>query len=324
MTTPPPAASSAAYSRLSLSARDWALLLTLSVLWGGSFFFAKVAVAEIPPLTLVALRVAIAAVALHVVLAATGRRSPIFDRRFPAYLLLGVINNVIPFSLIFWAQQSIPSGIAAILNATTPIFTLVLATLLTADDRATPLKIAGIALGFSGVVLMLGTGLAGGGDIHLLAEIACLGAAFSYGFSALLARRLSASAPIMLATGQLTGSSLVMIPLALLVEAPWTVAMPSDAAIASVAALALASTALAYLLYFAIVRSAGATNASLVTYLVPMTAILLGALILDERLGLADYGGMVLIIGGIALAQGRLRRLRKTAAPVTGQPEGQT
>ncbi|MGX1307772.1 drug/metabolite transporter (DMT)-like permease [Amorphus suaedae] len=302
---------------LVLTPRDWAMLVLLSVLWGGSFFFAKIAVAEIPPLTLVAARVAIAAVALHVFLFATGRPSPLVDARFPAFVVLGIFNNVIPFSLLFWAQLTIPSGLAAILNATTPIFTMVLATMLTADDRATPLKIGGIALGFIGVVVMLGTAPSGDSG-SLLAELACLGAALSYGISGMLARRLTAAPPVLLATGQLTGSTLIMIPLALVTEAPWTMAMPSAAAIGAVAAIALASTAFGYLLYFAVLRSAGATNTSLVTYLVPMTAILLGTLFLGERLGLADYAGMVLIIGGIALAQGRLKKPAR--APV--RPDG--
>lgn len=295
---------------LILTPRDWAMLLTLSVLWGGSFFFAKIAVAEIPPLTLVTLRVAIGAIALHLVLFARGEGSPLFDRRFPSLVVLGIVNNVIPFSLLFWAQQSIPSGLASIFNATTPIFTMLLATLLTADDKATPLKIGGITLGFLGVVVMLGTGPSGGGG--LLPQIACLGAAFSYGVSNMVARRLTTCPPMMLATGQLTGSTLIMIPLALALEAPWTLPVPSAAAIGSVLGLAILTTALAYLLFFAVLKSAGATNASLVTYLVPVSAILLGTVFLGERLGPAHYAGMVLIIAGVALAQGRLRRPRPT------------
>jgi len=301
-------------SPLVLSPRDWAMLITLSVLWGGSFFFAKIALAEIPPLTLVALRVGIAAAALHVLLFARDMGSPLLDRRFPALVVLGIFNNVIPFSLLFWAQQSIPSGLASILNATTPIFTMVMATAFTADDKATPLKIGGIALGFTGVVVMLGTGLSGAGSgSAILPQIACLGAACSYGVSAMIARRMQAP-PLTIASGQLTGSTLLMIPLALVIEAPWTLAMPGPAVIAAVLALALASSAFGYLLYFAVLRSAGATNASLVTYLVPVSAILLGTIFLGERLGFADYAGMVLIIGGIALAQGRLRRPRTASA----------
>lgn len=296
---------------LVLTPRDWGMLVTLSVLWGGSFFFAKIALAEIPPLTLVALRVAIAAAALHVLLFARGQGSPLLDRRFGALVVLGVFNNVIPFSLLFWAQQSIPSGLASILNATTPIFTMVLATLLTADDKATPLKIGGIALGFSGVVVMLGSGFAGGAGGSLLPQIACLGAACSYGVSATIARRIQAP-PLTIATGQLTGSTLIMVPVSLLVEAPWTLPIPTPEVIAAVAALALASSAFGYLLYFAVLKSAGATNASLVTYLVPVSAILLGTVFLGERLGPAHYAGMVLIIAGVALAQGRLRRPRPT------------
>lgn len=303
-------ARAAPLSPLVLSPRDWAMLVTLSVLWGGSFFFAKIAVAEIPPLTLVALRVAIAAAALHLVLFALGEGSPLLDRRFPALVVLGIFNNVIPFSLLFWAQQSIPSGLASILNATTPIFTVILATLLTADDKATPLKVGGIALGFLGVVIMLGTGSGGGG---LLPQIACLGAACSYGVANMLARRLTSCPPMTLATGQLTASTLVMVPLSLVLEAPWTLPVPSATAISAVLAIALLTTALAYLLFFAVLKSAGATNASLVTYLVPVSAILLGTVFLGERLGAADFAGMALIIGGIALAQGRLRRPRRAA-----------
>ncbi|MDQ0313979.1 DMT family transporter [Amorphus orientalis] len=318
MTSPSTAAPAPA--PLQLTARDWCLLVALSVLWGSSFFFAKIAVTEIPPLTLVALRVGIAGLALQIVLIAQGHGSPVTDRRFPALFVLGVVNNVIPFSLLFWAQQTLPAGLAAIFNATTPIFTMMLATVFTADDKATWLKIAGIGLGFSGVVLMLGTGLSAGATGHLLAELACLGAALSYGVSALIARRLAAAPPVFLATGQFTGATMVIVPLALIVDAPWTLPAPSLPAIGAVLALALASSAFGYLLYFAIIRSAGATNASLVTYLVPMTAILLGALFLGERLGLFEYAGMVLIIGGVALAQGRLRRLRRTAA--TNPPGG--
>jgi drug/metabolite transporter (DMT)-like permease len=301
---------------LVLTPRDWAMLVTLSVLWGGSFFFAKIAVAEIPPLTLVALRVAIAAAALHLVLFVRGEGSPLLDRRFPALVVLGIFNNVIPFSLLFWAQLTIPSGLASIFNATTPIFTVVLATLLTADDKATPLKIGGIALGFAGVVVMLGTGSSGGG---LLPQLACLGAAFSYGVSNMVARRLTFAPPMTLATGQLTGSTLIMIPLALGFEAPWTLPVPSATAVGAVLAIAILTTAVAYLLFFAVLKSAGATNASLVTYLVPVSAILLGTVFLGERLGPADYAGMVLIIGGIALAQGRLRRPGRSAGRAAGE-----
>jgi drug/metabolite transporter (DMT)-like permease len=260
------------------------------VLWGGSFFFAEIAVEVLPPLLLVFLRVSIAALTLHVVLFARGRRSSLFHRRFPALLVLGLINNVVPFSLIFWAQATLASGIAAVINGMTPIFTMLLAAVLTADEKLTSAKVAGILIGFGGVAVMVGAGALQGAGHHVLPALALVAAAVAYALSAIFARRLTGFDPLDIAAGQLTGSTLIMAALFAVGLATGAgaaplggVAWPDAHVVAAVLALGIFSTAIAYLLYFALIKSAGATNASLVTYLVPVTAILLGVCCRDAR-----------------------------------------
>lgn len=286
----------------------WAMLVTLSVVWGGSFFFNGVLVRELPPLTIVFSRVFLAAAALHLWLLATGSpvRAPV--RLWGAFLVMGMLNNVIPFSLIVFGQTQIASGVASILNATTPLFTLLVAHWATDDEKIGTAKIAGLIVGFSGVFVMLG-GLAGFAvDVPVVAYLACLGAALSYGFAGVFARRFRAYgvAPKHVAVGQLTGSSVVMLPLMVWFDAPWTLGLPSAWAIAAMLGLAIICTAMAYILFFRILAGAGATNVSLVTFLVPVSAIVLGIIFLDEALAPRHLAGMVLIGAGLALVDGRL------------------
>ena len=292
---------------------EWTLLIALSVLWGGSFFFVGVVVDTLPPLTIVVLRVGLAALALNLVVLLSGQRRPLSGSVWAAFFGMGLLNNAVPFSLIVWGQGSIASGLAAILNATTPLFAVLVAHVLTADEKLTALRLAGVVVGFIGVVLMLGPDLLAGLGVGALAQLAILGAALSYAFAGVFGRRFGRLGvkPIQAATGQVTASTLLLLPLALAVEQPWRLAAPGVAVWLSVTALALLSTALAYLLYFRILATAGATNLMLVTFLVPVSAIVLGTSVLGERLAAEHFIGMTLIGLGLAAIDGRpFARLR--------------
>jgi drug/metabolite transporter (DMT)-like permease len=280
---------------------EWALLLLLALLWGGSFFFGKVALAAVPPLTLVVLRTGIAALALLAFLAATGRRLPSALAAWRGFLVMGLLNNAIPFALINWGQTRIDSGLAAILNATTPLFTVILAHLVTSDEKLTRNRMAGVVLGFAGVVVMIGPAALGGAG---LAKLAVLAAAASYACAGLYGRRLGGLAPATAACGMLVAATLIMLPLALVLDRP---ALPAGAVIwEAVGALALFSTALAYIVYFRILATAGATNLLLVTFLIPVSALLLGGIVLGERPDATAFAGMALIFLGLVAVDGRL------------------
>lgn len=295
-----------------MDARTWALLLALSVLWGGSFFFVGVAVREVPPLAIVFARVALAAAALHLLLALQGRALRLDGARWRALFGMALLNNVVPFVLFVWGQAQIASGVAAILNATTPLFGAVLAHFLTRDEKLNGAKVFGIAAGFGGVVAMMGPALGDAAATPLWAQLACLGAAFCYALSGIYGRRFKALglAPLEIATGQVTASAALLLLPMLLVDRPWDLAVPSAAALLSLAGLALLSTALAYILFFRILAVAGATNLLLVTFLIPVTAILLGAAFLGEALAMRHFVGMALIGIGLAAIDGRIFRLR--------------
>ncbi len=290
-----------------MTARAWLLLALLSMLWGGSFFLARVAVAEVPPLTLVLARVLLASLALDLVLLLRGGvpfwRSP----RWRDYLVLGLLNCALPFALLFFATRSIGAGLTSILNATTPIFTVLLAHVFTPDDRLTPPRLAGVLIGFAGVTVMLGPQLLSGLGANGLADFAVLGAAFSYGLGAIRGRRFRSAAPLETAAGQLTAAALMVAPFALILDRPWEMALPSPTVMAAVVVLALLSTAAAYILYFRILAIAGPSNANLVTLLVPVSAILLGTLILGERLEPRHWAGMALILSGLCVLDPGMR-----------------
>ncbi|WP_289036250.1 DMT family transporter [uncultured Roseibium sp.] len=289
---------------------NWFLLLLLGTIWGGSFLFAKVAVAEIPPLVLVFLRVLIAGLALHVVLRLRGISFPLSPTLLASFLVMGLLNNAVPFSLLFWGQTEISAGLASILNATTPIFTFVIAAVLLQQETVQFHRAAGVVLGIAGVAIMLLPNLTGAGHDPLWAQLACLGAALSYGLAATYARRFKDLPPVISATGQLTGSSLIMLPIAVLSSGSWTMTSVSFEVWANVLALGLVATAAAYLIYFRLLADAGATNASLVTLIVPATAILFGVIILGESLTGFQIGGLGLLLLGLLVLDGRiLRRL---------------
>jgi len=302
----------------TMGAMEWALLIALSVLWGGSFFFAEVALVELRPFTVVLCRVGFAALVLVAVVYATGQRLPRRGDLWGAFFVMGALNNLIPFTLIVWGQTHIASGLASILNATTPLFTVVLAHLLTHDEKMTPNRLAGVVLGLAGVAVLIGPEVLRGLGFHLVAQLAVLGAALSYAFAGIFGRRFRGEPPLVVAAGQVTATTVMILPIALFADRLWAVPLPGATTWAAIAGLAVLSTALAYVIFFRILATAGATNLLLVTLLIPVSAILLGTAILGERLAFGHFAGMALIGLALAAIDGRplkaLRRRRGTTA----------
>jgi drug/metabolite transporter (DMT)-like permease len=291
-----------------MSLLEWSLLGLLSMVWGATFFFAEIALVELSPAWIVLLRVGLAATALQLVMRLAGQGVPMTPLLFAQFAVMGCLNNVLPFSLIFWSQTAIDSSLAAILNATTPFWVVLLAHFLTADERATPQKIAGILIGWSGVVVMVGPGLLSGLGADLLPQLAVLAATFCYASSGIWARRFRGLPPLAGAAWQLTASTVIMAPLVLATQ-PWPAfGTLLPATWAAVLALALVGTAFAYVLFFRILATAGATNLLLVTFLIPITAVALGGLLLGERLAAGEVTGMALILAGLAVIDGRILR----------------
>jgi drug/metabolite transporter (DMT)-like permease len=301
----------------SMTGSEWAMLLALSVLWGGSFFFVGIVIHELPPLTLVLLRVGIAALILNLVLRILSVPLPRDPQIWRALFGMALINNVVPFALFAWSQTHIASGLASILNATTPLFAVVVAHYFTADERMSGPKLAGMLIGFAGTVLMIGPAALQGLGVDVVAQLACLVGAFAYAVSGVFGRRFKAMsvAPLATATGQLTAAALMLAPVALVVDQPWTVPMPSLGSWAAVLGLATFSTAVGYILYFRILAGAGATNLLLVTFLIPVSAILLGWGFLGEALQPRHLGGMALIGLGLVAIDGRLLRTWRRPEP---------
>ncbi len=285
---------------------EWFLLIILSILWGGSFFFAEVALEEMQPFTLVLGRVSIAAVVLNLIVLITGNRMPSSPKMWAAFLTMGLLNNLIPFSLIFWGQTQISGSLAAILNATTPVWTVILAHFLTTDEKLTPNRFGGVIFGLLGVTIMIGPDALTRLGINVLAQLAVLGAAISYAFAGIFGKRFQGTPAIVTATGQITGTTLMMIPIALLVDKPWQLSFPGAKAWGALMGLALLSTSLAYIIYFRLLSTAGATNLLLVTFLIPVSAIVLGMIILGEQLNPRHFAGMGLIGLGLLAIDGRV------------------
>lgn len=290
----------------------WAELALLSAIWGGSFVFGRVAMAYLPPLTTALARVTLAAAALWLFVLLTRRATAPVRPFMLALLAMGLINNAIPFFLILWGQKEIGSGLASVINALTPVWTLIFARFAARDELLGWGRAFGILLGLAGVAVLMSGDIGAGLSAPLAAQLAVLGATVSYGAAAVFGRRFRQVDPVLVATGQLSGSSLLLFLPAMLIETPWTLPAPPAIALWSVASLALLCTAFAYFLFFRILSRAGATNVSLVTMLVPVSAILLGAVFLGETLTWPELGGMALIATGLAAIDGRLAaRLRR-------------
>lgn len=284
-----------------MKAVDWILLWTLSLLWGGSFLFNELALAGLPPVTIVWGRVALAAVVLGLVVRVSGQGMP-GRAVWPALAVMGGLNSLVPFTLFVLAQGQITGALASVLNATMPLFTVLVAHLATADERLTPVKAVGVGIGFAGVlVMMVGEDLAG----ELFAILACLGAALSYGLAGVWGRRFKAAGltPLQTAAGVVTCSAVIGTPVWLAIDRPWALGWPGWSPVLAVVALAVLSSALAYLIFFRILARAGATAISLVTFLIPFSAAGLGWLVLGERLEARHFAGLALILGGLALME---------------------
>lgn len=300
----------------SMTPAEWFLIIGLSILWGGSFFFVGVAVQDLPTLTIVVARVGLAAVILMAVARLRGIPLPTDKNVWGAFFVMGFLNNAVPFLLIVWGQSHIASGVASILNATTPLFAVVIAHVLTTDEKLTPLRFVGVVLGIIGVAGMIGGEAIASLGTDVVAQVAILGAAISYSFAGIFGRRFRTLgvSPFATATGQVIASSLMLLPVMLIIDQPWTLAVPGIDTVFSLIALAGLSTALAYIMYFKILETAGATNLMLVTFLVPVSAILLGIGFLNEVLEVRHIFGVALIGAGLAAIDGRLfrRRVHKT------------
>jgi drug/metabolite transporter (DMT)-like permease len=292
----------------------WGLLLALSVVWGGSFFFAAVALTGFPPLTIVLGRVAIAAAALALACRALGLALPRGRAAWIACGGMGLLNNAIPFTGFVLGQQFIPSGLAAVVNAATPVFAVLAAHWLTSDEKLTPNRLAGALTGLAGVAVLVGPGAFGdGGGAELPGVALCLLGCLSYGLTGVWSRRvrLAGIAPLPAATGQCLAATLMLLPPVLLLDRPWSLVPPPGLAVAALVGFGLVSTALAYWLFFTILAGAGGTNVMLVTLLLPVTAILLGTEVLGEALLARHLAGMAVIGLGLLLIDGRaVLRLR--------------
>lgn len=286
------------------------MLLTLATVWGGSFFFNEIAVRELPVFTVVVSRVALVAVILLLVMRLRKEQLPCDRRAWKAFVVMRLLNNAIPFSLIDWGQQHIASGVPSTLNASTPLFTVIMAHFLTSDERMTASKFIGVLIGFAGVAVMIGLGALRDLGAGVIAQLLCLAGAIFYAFAGIYGRRFRALgiSPMGAATGQVIASSLIMLPLVLALERPWTLPPPSLTAIGALMGVAAISTAMAYVLYFRILATAGTTNLLLVTFLIPVSAIMLGTLFLAETLLPSHFAGMALIGAGLAAIDARLWR----------------
>jgi drug/metabolite transporter (DMT)-like permease len=288
-----------------IDTRDWSLLVLLSILWGGSFFFNGAALRELPPLTLVLLRVALGAVILIALVRAQGISFPKGVAGWKTFFVIGLFNNVIPFSLIVIGQTFIPSGLASILNATTPLFTVVVMAA-AGEETLQMRRVAGVALGVAGVIILKGWGV-DTRTVQGFGILLCLGGAFSYGLAALAARRLlKDAAPLGTAAFQLIASTVMMAIVAVAMEQPWRLPMPGPVTWLAVLGLAGLSTALAYIVFFQILRRSGATNVMLVTLLIPVTAIFLGWLVLGEPISGREIAGALVIGCALLVIDGRV------------------
>jgi len=301
---------------------EWTMLAALAAVWGGAFFFNAVAVKELPVFMVVVARVSLAALVLLAVLKIAGIRMPSDRRAWMAFFGMGLLNNAIPFLLIVWGQQHIASGVASILNASTPLFTVVLAHMMTTDEKLSGGRLFGVLAGLAGVAIMIGGDALYALGAGILPQLACLAAAVSYGFAGIFGRRFRAMgvAPMATAAGQLVASSLVLLPVMLALDRPWSLAVPGMNAIAALIGIATLSTAFAYVLFFRLLAATGASNTSLVTLLIPVSAILLGTIFLGETLELRHLAGMAMIGLGLAAIDGRPWRAMLKLTAVEAPP----
>jgi drug/metabolite transporter (DMT)-like permease len=285
---------------------DWALLGLLALLWSGSYLFVALAVREVPPLTLVFVRVSLAALILWGLARASGVTFPTGLRLWAALALGGFLNCALPFVLLFWGQKHLPASLAAILISTGPLLTIICAHFLTPDERMNAQKVIGVSLGLVGAAVLIGLDALGDFGVQSVAELAVVGAALCYALAAVVSRQFAAQPPIVTAVGQLAMSALLILPVAVAVDRPWQMPMPSAVGLGATAALTVFSTALAYVVFFRLLRNIGAGNAMLVSFLTPIGGSILGVALLGETLAPHTLAGMALIFAGLAVIDGRV------------------
>ena len=286
-----------------MSARrtDLALLLLLSLLWGASYALIRIAVETIPPLTLVAVRVAIATVLLQLVLARQGSALSRDPRIWGRFAIQAAMNGILPFTLIAWGEQRIDSGLAGVLNSTTPIFVFLITRLWTRHEAATVRQLLGTLLGLAGIVAIVGPSALGAGLTgDVVAEGAIIAATVCYAVAAIFGRNFAGLPAIVPAAGSTAVSALIMVPAALLIDRPWTLPMPSLASMLALAALGTASTAGAFVVYFRLLRSLGSVGTASVAYLRAGVSVAIGILFLGELPSWRIAGGLVLVLAGVA------------------------
>jgi drug/metabolite transporter (DMT)-like permease len=264
----------------------------------------------VAPLTIVFFRVGFASIILLTIVYLKGEKMPSSSKIWGAFFIMGILNNSIPFSLISWGQTHIESSLASILNAATPIFSVILAHFLTRKERLTVNRITGVLIGWIGVTVLIGIGSLRGLSIEAIGQIAVLGAALSYACAAIYGRRFEGIDPIVVAAGMLCGSTITMAPLSLFIEQPWNLT-PSVMTMTALLGQSAISTSLAYIIYFRVLATSGPTNLLLVTFLIPMSAILLGVVVLGERLAWNAFAGMGLIFISLIAIDGRLLKMFK-------------
>ncbi len=292
---------------------EWAMLVVLSAIWGGSFYFFAVIIKELPVFTIVFFRVFLASAALWAFLLLTRQTVSITSTMWKNFFLMGFFNNVIPFSLIVWGETKVAPGLAAVLNATTPFFSVIVAHLSTQNEKLTWNRMAGALVGLSGVAALVGFDAMKNLGSDLVYQLAIVGASISYGICTIFGRRLAGIPPLVSSASQTAASSLMLLPLMFFIDQPQYLNMPSTNVLVSLLALALLCTATAYVIFFNIVKRAGMTNVTLVTFLVPVSAMMLGALFLNEQISTRHFLGMAVIGIGLALIDGRIpRKLAQT------------
>jgi len=289
--------------------RNFLWLLFLALLWGPSFLFIKVAGEDIPPLTLVVGRAGIAAIVLYTVLRMQGRNLPKFGLIWKHFAVMAFFQHALPFTLFNWGEQHISSALAAILNGTTPLFTIILAHILIQDDRMNSAKVMGVLVGFGGLILLIGPSLFSGVQVTTWGLVAVTVAAASYGVAIVYSRlNLRGQPPLVAPAAQLTVAALFMLPLSLFLEQPFNLPAPSWAAFGSLFTLATFGTALAFVVYYYLIERVSATYVSMVTYVVPVIGVILGVLILNEQLRWSAYIGCVLILIGVMIVNGKFEK----------------
>ncbi len=294
--------------------KNFLWILLLAAIWGPSFLFIKVAVQELPPITLVAVRVGMASLALYLILRTQGRNLPRLGRIWRHFAFMGLFANALPFVLFSWGELYVDSALASILNGTTPIFTVVLAHFLVADDRMTPTKLVGTLLGFAGLLIIVAPTLAVGMRAETLGLLAMATAAFCYAVTIIYSRRhLRGLQPLVAPTAQLLMATLFLLPISLVLDQPYTLPLPSLPVIGSVLSLSLLGTAVAFVIYYRIIERMNATDLAMVTYLIPVFGIILGVLVLGEQPGWTAFVGSAFILIGVMTVNGVFRfRRRKT------------